>query len=224
MNKSIVLLLAILAALLVIYLLVSEGEKRELTPEVIDNFLAIDSGAVNKVRVSKLGSEMNFEKRTDGWQMLEGEKTYKAEPSAVAEIEKLAYSLRVGEIVSSNPDKQMLFQVDTLMGTKVEFYRDDHFLGDIIIGKMGSNYQNCYVRKPGSEAVYNAVGPYSYLFNRPPSSFKDKTLLAFDRSLVNAIEFSGLGTDYTLLHQDTLWKVVPHQGESFVGDQSKIER
>jgi hypothetical protein len=224
MSKSLLILLAVLALLLVVYLLVSSGEQRELAPEVTTNFLALDSSAVNRIVSSRLGSEMTLIRQSDGWYVEEGDKLRRAQPDAVGAVARLAYSLAVGEVVSSNPSKQLLFQVDTLTGVRVEFYRDEDYLAGLVVGKMSGDYQTTYVRKAESDDVYAAVGPFSQLFSRPPSSFMDKTLLALDPGSINVVEYQGRGTDYSLLHQDTLWKVLPVEGESFVGDQTRLER
>ena len=224
MSKSLLILLAVLVLLVVVYLLVISGEQRELVPEVTSNFLAIDSGAVNRIVSKRFGSEMTFVQRSDGWYVEDGDKLRRAQPDAVGAVVQLAYNLAVGEVVSSNPSKQLLFQVDTLTGVRVEFYRDEDYLAGLVVGKMSNDYQTTYVRKPESNDVYAALGPFSQLFSRPPSSFMDKTLLALDPGAINVVEFHGRGTDYSLLQQDTVWKVLPVEGESFVGDQTRLQR
>ncbi|MFH2056860.1 MAG: DUF4340 domain-containing protein [bacterium] len=224
MNKSLLILLALLAVLLVVYLLVSSGEKQELTPEVKSDFLAVDSGVVDQIKIKKFGSEMDFTKQADGWYVSDGEKLRRAQPEAVQAVAQLAYGLSVGEMVSSNPDKQMLFQVDTLTGVALEFYRGGEYLAGLVVGKTGGDYQSTYVRRSGSNDVYAALGTFSHLFSRPPSSFMDKTLLAIDPGAINVVEYKGRGTDYSLMLQDTVWMVLPAAGESFAGDQARIGR
>lgn len=224
MNRSIAIPIALLVVLLAIFLWTSHREEAEIAPSELGNFLAIDSGAVNRIEVKKLGSLMKFEKRSDGWYVEDGGKSYKAAAGMVEDIDKISYDLRVGEIISSNPEKRMLFQVDTLTGTQVSFYRDEDFLGALMVGKVGPNYQETYVRKPNSADVYLAQGSLSFLFSRPASSFRDKTLLALTKEQINAVEFRGNETNYTLLNQDSVWSVVPIDGGSFVGGTSEVDR
>jgi hypothetical protein len=223
MNKSLIIPLALLAVLLVVYLLVSQSEQREMEPDITDNFLGIDSGAVDRIELKKLGSTLEFTRRGDGWYMGTNGQEYKAEPRALSQIESMSYSMKTGEIVSSNPDKQMLFQVDSLMGTRVNFYRDTDLLGSVIVGKTGSSFQYTYVRKPESDNVYNAEGSYSRIFSQPPSSFRDKTLLSLQSDQINVIQFEGMETDYSLMNQDSVWKVLPQTNESFVGDMAAVD-
>ena len=85
-------------------------------------------------------------------------KSYPTEKGTVEQLANLAHTMSVGEIISSNPDKQMLFQVDTITGNHVTFYRDGNELASIIVGKMGADYQSTYVRKPESNDVLFGQG------------------------------------------------------------------
>lgn len=224
MSKSLMVLIGLLVLLLVVYLLVSSGEKRELTPEVKSDFLGIDSAQVNRIEVHKLGSQMEFKEQPDGWYVIDGGKSRLGQQQAIQAVLHLAHTLAVGEIISSNPDKQMLFQVDTLTGTTVQFYHDDQLLGGLIVGKMGSDYQSTYVRKPESNDVYAALGAFTQLFTRPPSSYMDKTLLAISPDSISMIEYRGNGTNYALMSQDSVWQVVPQKGQPFDGDKTKVQQ
>lgn len=224
MNKSLLVLIGLLAVLLLVYLLVSSGEQRELTPEVKPDFLGIDSSAVDHITAGRLGSLVEFTRQADGWYINDGGKLRRAQPAAVEAIARLSHSLAVGEVVSSNPDKQLLFQVDTLTGITVKFYRGDEYLGGMVVGKMGPDFQSTYVRKPESHDVYAAQGAFAQLFSRPPSAYMDKTLLALDPGAINLVEYQGRGDDYSVMLQDSLWRVLPADGEAFIGDQEKIAR
>ena len=122
MNRSILIPLLVLVVLLLILFWTCQKEKVEVAPSELDNFLAIDSGVVNLIEVKKLGSGMEFEKRPDGWYLREQEKVYRAMPGAVDDIARMAFALQVGEVVSSNPDKQMLFQVDIPKNAKFDAF------------------------------------------------------------------------------------------------------
>jgi len=218
MKKSLIIPLLILVILLVVYILVSDSEKKNIQATITGNFLAIDSGSVDKFEISKLGMRVNFHLQNNSWYVVDNDKDYLAANEVVNQILQVAYNLQVNEIVSSNPNKQMLFQVDTLMGTRLSFYNNDKYLAGLIVGKAGVDNRNSYVRKSESDDVYQAVGALSYLFNRPTSEFRDKTLLKIDTTQINIIELNGLEVNYSFLNQDSLWKVIPVEGESFVAD------
>jgi hypothetical protein len=224
MSRSILIPLLILVGLLIIYLLVRSGERQEITPDVTDNFLGIDSGYVNQIVLKKLGSEIRFEKRSDTWFVDDDGRLREAADQAVSGLVDLSYDLSVGEIVSSNPEKRILFQVDSLTGTRLEFYREDTYLAGVIVGKMGPDYSSTYMRKPESNDVYLAEGSYAQLFNRPPSAFMDKTLLELEPGQIRTIEYTGRETNYTIQWLDTAWTVVPHSDESFTANDAKVER
>lgn len=222
MKKSMLASLGVLIVLLLVYLLMQQSEKRSLTPKETDNFLAIDSGLVNKITIHRLGASVEFQKVGEVWNVLDGGKSYPTEKGSVEQIANLAHTLKVGEVISANPQKQMLFQVDTLTGNRVTFFRDATPLASVIVGKMGPDFQSSYVRKPESEEVFVAPGSFGRSFNRPPSGYRDKTLLTLDTMQIAIITLKGSDTDYRIVHLDSLWRIEPAKGDPFMPDPMKM--
>ena len=222
MKRSTLITLAILVLLAICYLIIYQSEKQSLSETEVDNFLAVDSGLVNKISVRRLGTLVEFQKIGEDWNVNDRGNSYLTEKGPVEQLADLAHAMSAGEIISSNPDKQMLFQVDTITGNRVTFYRDGNELASVIIGKPGADNQTTYVRKPESNDVYAAKGSFTRLLNRPASGYRDKTLLAVDTTQIATISFRSKEIDYRIGRQDSLWSIVPAKGESFNPDPQKI--
>jgi hypothetical protein len=222
MKRSTLITLAILVLLAVSYLIMYQSEKLSLSEKEVGNFLAVDSGLVNKITIQRLGTVVEFQKVGEDWSVGDRGKLYPTDKGAVQPLADLAHTMSVGEIISSNPDKQMLFQVDTITGNHVTFYRDANELASVIIGKMGADNQSTYVRKPESNDVYAAKGNFVRFLNRPASGYRDKTLLTIDTTQIASISFKSKDIDYRIGRQDSLWRIVPAKGEPFNPNPQKL--
>jgi hypothetical protein len=222
MKRSSLIALGALVVLIGVYLLIQQSEKSSLSVKVNDNFLDVDSGLVNKITVQRLGTFAEFQQVGEDWNVLDRGKSYPCEKGTIQQLAALAHTLSVGEIISSNPEKQMLFQVDTIIGNRVTFFRDANELASVVIGKVGADYQSTYVRKPGSNDVYVAKGNFARLLNRPASGYRDKTLLTIDTTLIATISVKSKDFDYRIGRQDSLWRLVPTKGESFTVKPDKM--
>jgi hypothetical protein len=222
MKRSTLITLAILVLLAVCYLIMHQSEKQSLSEKEVGNFLAIDSGMVDKISIQRLGTVVEFQKIGEEWDVGDRGKLYPTEKGAIQPLADLAHMMSVGEIISSNPDKQMLFQVDTITGNRVTFYHDANELASVIIGKMGADNQTTYVRNPESKDVYAAKGNFARFLNRPASGYRDKTLLMIDTTQIATISFKSKDIDYRIGRQDSLWRIVPAKGEAVNANPQKM--
>ncbi len=221
MNRSLTILGVAAAALILILLLLNQSERRALSPYQATNFVGADSGAVNKIVVKRMGSEAQLERTGDGWNVMDAGTPRRADKMVVDQIANLAHNLTVGEIISSNAEKQMLFQVDTLLGHTVEFYRDGQMLGNLIVGKAGSDMRSTYVRKPESNDVYLAQASLARLLERPARGFRDKIVAPLDTSTIVMVEVATKDFKYSMVKVDSIWTVMTGSEPTFVADHMK---
>jgi len=110
MKRSTLITLAILVLLAVCYLIIYQSEKRSLSETEVDNFLAVDSGMVNKISVRRLGAVVEFQKVGEDWNVNDRGKSYLTEKGPVEQIADLAHAMSAGEIISSNPTNRCYFR------------------------------------------------------------------------------------------------------------------
>ncbi len=221
MRKSLLYMCALAVLLLAAYLVMSQMEQRALTPHEATNFVGADSGMVNRIVVTRLGEQVELNKSGDSWTVIDAGKPQRADMMVLEQIANIASNLTVGEIISSNPEKQMLFQVDTLLGKRVSFYRDTKALGELIVGKAGSDFRSTYVRKPESNDVYLAGMALTRFFDRSARGYRDKVVAPLDSAKMTMIDVKGKDFEYNLIRIDSIWTLKAGNEPAFVADHGK---
>ncbi len=221
-NRPLMILGAVAVVLLLAYFLLSRMDRSELSPYVGNNFVGLDSGMVNRITVSRLGGIVEFQRTGDGWNVVDNGTPRRAERGVIDNIANIAHDLTVGEIISSNPEKQMLFEADTLLGRTVRFYRETQELAAVIVGKAGSDFRSSYVRKPDSKDVYLAATPISRLLERPASGYRDRAIHALDTAQIMSIRIQSGDLNYQIARVDSLWMINDAKGTSVPASSAKI--
>jgi hypothetical protein len=108
--------------------------------------------------------------------------------------------------VSTNPEKQKLFQVDSA-GTLVRIYERGAERAAFRVGKQSSSWTETYVRKEGSNDVYATAGVLSSTFARRPKDWRDKTIFKTEREQIKNVTFRYGDTTFTLSFTDSMWRV-----------------
>jgi len=131
--------------------------------------------------------------------------------SIVAAVEKLV-TLEKSTLISENPEKQTIFEVDTVKGIVVEvFGSGEKFIGTVIIGKSGPDYNSHYIRKLGSNSVYMVPGGVRYAFFTDLSRWRNKSMVKFDKATAQGLTLAKKdGTLITLAHGDSsnTWEIL----------------
>ncbi len=108
----------------------------------------------------------------------------------VTAMEKLS-DIKMGDVISTNKDKQPLFELDSAKGTFVQLYgKNDKFVGTIVIGKTGTTWSENYVRLIDSKEVYSVPGTIKYSFFTEFKKWRDKTVIKLDPSTISKIEIA----------------------------------
>ncbi|NIN00028.1 MAG: DUF4340 domain-containing protein [candidate division Zixibacteria bacterium] len=223
MKKPIYVLIAVFLLFVTIYLVLVQKEKKTFSPRTVENFLGLDSVSVNRIEFIKYDTKMVFQKIGQQWYIVEPD-SYRADNKAIGQLVSLASHLTVGEIISSNPEKQILFQVDSLTGTGLDFFSGDRQLASVVVGKMSDDYMHAYLRKTGSEDVYLAKGFFSSITQQRVDHWRDRQILAFDPGLVTEVEFTQGKDKFKLTREDTVWQLsAPPYRETATADHEKTE-
>jgi hypothetical protein len=221
-NRPLLMLAGVAVLLGVAYFMSSQSEKASLSPHSATNFVGLDSGLVNRITVSRLGTVVEFQRSGDGWIVIDNDIPRRTERGVVDNIANIAHNLSVGEIISSNPEKQMLFEIDTLIGRSLRFYRDTQELATLIVGKSGTDYRSTYVRKPNAKDVFLATTPLTRLLERPVNGYRDRTILSLDTAQLASIQIQAADLNYQLLRVDSLWQLNDSKGSSAPANTGKV--
>src|SRR5262245_43009320 len=112
MNRSTGILVVVLVVLgAVVFFLIPSGQERETSEKVPEISVSVDSASVVSVSLERPGKSVTIENVGGKWKITSPIQA-PAEAAAVAQLVGALSKLRVGSLVSSNPQKQALYQVD----------------------------------------------------------------------------------------------------------------
>ena len=213
-------LLVVLAILVAIFAILRLGVDRAgrenplypgFVPETVAR-ISID-GKERETVIEKVGNE---------W-LVVSEDSFPAEAGVVdAMLDKITGFSRK-DIISSNPEKQALYQVDA-SGIGVEVGTSDGTTAaSFVIGKAGPDYQSTYVRDIGSDDVILAPGYLPQAFERGNRSWQDKTVYELQADEILEVDIKRPdGTIVLLRDQTGEWFI--SRPESIAADRNTVSR
>ena len=208
MKKSFYVLVIILVLCVIIYFLLISKEKKIFAPQAVVNFIQLDSSLVDKIEFTIFQTKRVFEKREGNWFSL-GHDSIKLDNNLIGQLLSLIINLEVEDLISTNPKKQIRFQVDTLTGTRVDFIGRGENLVSLVVGKTSPDFMYTYVRKSNSDEVWSAKGFLSQVIGRRLDQWRDRHIFQLDTERIQEIEFMKRKGSFKLIQVDTLWKVSP---------------
>jgi len=203
--KRVMVPVLILVVLLAVYFFVQNSKTKSVTQERISNFLNLSVADVTHFEIERMGSTLEFTRADADWIIMVDSAACRADTAMVNEIVAMCANIEVGEIESDNPQKQGLYQVDSLTGTIITFYNNQDELSSVIVGRNSQGYIYSYVRKPGSNLVYSGKGVKGVLLRKPISAFRDKSIIQVDTSTIVSVVFEFRDESFLLNRGDSLW-------------------
>jgi len=206
MKRSTLLLVGILAALgIATYIVLQrpgESSRDASSPEMLVTY---DSSAVDRLQVTSGGSTVSLALEGGKW-MVVAPIHFRADESAVTAALSRGRKVEIRGLVSSNPEKQKIFQVDSA-GTLVQIFERGAEKAAFRIGKPGTSYDETYIRREGENNVLIGEGPLAYLFVKSPRDWRDRTVFKADRDKITALRYRYGDTTFTVAFVDSIWKV-----------------
>ena len=204
MKKNTLILTGTLGLLLFLawYVINRPGEQSVSSTNSL-MLISVDSLAVDKVEISSPSNNIVLERKGIEW-FLASPVAYRADQSSVTSLIHQAKNMVVKGTVSSNPAKRGMFQVDST-GTLVRISQQGKGAVSFVVGKMGQSYTETYARKEESNDVVIVEGFLSWIFNKAPKDWRDKTVLNLPRENVKEISFQYPGETFTLSLRDSIW-------------------
>jgi hypothetical protein len=206
MKRSTLLLTGILIVLGIVTVIVlrqpGESSSDGSAPEMLVSY---DSAAVDGLQITSGGSTVALALEGGTW-MITSPVHYRADESAVTAAISRGRKIEVRGLVSTNPEKQGVFQVDSA-GTFVQVFVRGTPAAAFRIGKPGTTFNETYVRREGSADVLVGDGPLAYLFVKSPKDWRDRTVFKADRDKITSIRYRYGDTTFTLAFSDSVWRV-----------------
>ncbi|RCK77657.1 MAG: hypothetical protein IGBAC_1966 [Ignavibacteriae bacterium] len=218
MKKTTISLIVIFIVLLaVVYFLIRPEPERTASYDIKDLGLKIDSTYISKIEVYRNNKTIVLEQQSDKWFVTSPIK-YPADEISVTTLLSSASKLKILSLISSNPAKQSVFQVDSSSGTILNFYDKRGKNITFILGKMGPSYMESYLRPINSNEVYLSEGINSWTVNKDVRDWRDKYILKLQKDSIKQIIFETGKELFSILKTENKWYLENDSLES-----SKIE-
>jgi hypothetical protein len=152
-NRGSYLLIGIFIILLVIAACVEICSRQQMTPKYEEFVKEFKPENVYKIIVSKMKNKVILKKVKDTWQVATY-RDYSANEDKINELLDRIQGFNMSDVVSSNPEKQSIFEVTEAQGTQVKLYNQkDKLIVHFYVGKNGPDYNSTYIRKENSNKV-----------------------------------------------------------------------
>lgn len=206
MNRSTLILFLLLIVLgAIAYFLIPSSKEREKSDANPDVSYTIDSASVVRIDIIRGGKTMTLENVGGKW-MLTSPGKYAADPLAVLQVLQGLSKFKIGSLISSNPEKQKLFQVDTT-GTQITTVDRGGKSSSIIIGKMGPSFSEVYCRMPGSKNVFLGEGLDSWTVNKEAKDWRDKSISSIPSESIKGLTYAINNRQFEYVRDSTSWKL-----------------
>ncbi len=213
MKKNLYILVGVLAFLIVIvYILMNRPGETDISGANSQLLVDVDSLNVDKIQIMSPANKIVLEKRGTDWFLTEPV-DYRANQASVTAMIHQLKSLAVKTIISSNPEKRSIFQVDST-GALVKIFQGGQEHAAIVVGKRGQNYAETYVRKEQSNDVAVVDGSLTGEVTRTAKDWRDKTVLNLPRETVKTISYQYPGESYSLVLHDSVWMIADNYAKA----------
>jgi len=182
-SKTLTILTAILAAQIVLFAVTSVDTHRVQKKEP---FLSIDTSQVDYIKIRNEDGELTMKRIGANWKIVDPY-DYPANPSYIKTLMEKMADLKLETFITGNPDKQELYELDDSTGKYVEFGKENGTVEKFYCGKASSSYTHTYIRRADSDEVWLVDGTPRSSFTRKPEQWRDKKILALDRSMIERV-------------------------------------
>lgn len=216
-NKEFSILILTLAVLVVLLLVVANPFKQPGTVSAKGSPLFPALLAKEPARIVVDGrNDLTLWKEGPEW-LVNGDAEGEAFPADTAGVLKALRAVQAAtnkEVVSANPEKQSIFQVDTTGTTVTILAADSTVLADFVIGKSGSDYATNYLRPKSDNSVYLVGERIKSQFDRPSRGLRDMFILRVPKEEITRIEITRGDTVTSVeAKADGAWEMLaPKQG------------
>ncbi|RMH71662.1 MAG: DUF4340 domain-containing protein [Gemmatimonadetes bacterium] len=206
MKKTIVLV-GVFVVLLVVVLLTGKNQGVKKVADTQQGIVEVDSAKVTRFEITRPTDSVVLELKNKTWRVTDPV-DYPANPTFMERLLRdTAHNIQFDDLISDNPDKKEVFGITDDEAIQVKVYQGETQVLDILVGKFSGNLT--FIRKPGSDHIYQVLGNYKSLVNRSPRDWRDKSVLKIPREEVDKALVMLPNETYELVNADTAWFYVP---------------
>ncbi len=206
MNKNTLLLGFLVLLALAAFLLMQRPGEQSVEESAASLLFEIDSLAVDRIEVKSPSALVVLEKQGIDWMLREPVRA-RANQGTVATLIHDLKNVRSKATVSGNPEKQLMFQVDSSTGTLMKLFEKGAEKTVFIIGKAGNSITDVYLRIASSNEVLLVDAPLSPISTRPIKDWRDRAIMTLPKEGIKNVKFQYGDTTFTLTFKDSVWVI-----------------
>lgn len=210
-RTSYIILAGLLVVVAVTYFITSPTDTEEVTFQAPDIQLTLDPAKIIKIEVNRAGRFMRLERIVGVWRVTVPV-NYIADDEAINQLIDGMAKFRLLGLVSTNPEKQNVFQVNE-QGTTLIMTDEEGKTISLVVGKSAPNPKQSYVRPMTAGSVYIAQGLLPEHVNRDLRDWRQRTIYRTDVENVQVVTIKSGGEKFALKRRDNRWvaegKTVP---------------
>jgi hypothetical protein len=145
---------------------------------------------------------------------------FEADQDAVNELFEAVSDSVEGELVATSAVVHGRMGLDSASGIRVSFIRDDQPLAAVVFGNTGRGYPSRYVRRDGSNFVFNYEGELANLVARPADAWRNKRILDVSPDSVARVTVQRGAEGYSLMREGSEWRF----GTGAPADSAAVQR
>ena len=207
-NRNLAILFGILLAIYLLSQFLGSNKETSIDRSVI----SIDTSQVTSIIIHpKSGNEEPFslEKKGTDWQVTRAEFQPTTNQSIAESMLRTLADIKIERLVSRSRDRWEDYEVSDEKGTRIEVYNQGKKIEDIVIGRFNFNQATraatSYIRQHAEDDIYSVDGFLSMSLGQGFDSYRDKTILDFDKNELNHILLESSGRQIPFSKIDEQW-------------------
>ena len=218
MNRSIIVLLGVLAALILVYIIINTARDVTEKPEL---FFTLDTTRVDGLVIVNKHDTINLVKRSGRWYL--GEPLdYPADARFTSNVMEKLCTMQIETLITEDTTKAAQYEVDTA-GVEVEVFEGGESVAHFIVGKTSPSNRHTYCSFVGDDRIYLLQGTFTSQLNRKKKDWRDKVILEIDKAIIDRLDFTYPDESFSVIRSDTGW-TVEAPGVSFAADERLVDR
>ena len=184
--RTTLILAAVLIVIVGIAALMQSRAKKSLSPKGNQIFASFSKEAADGIQIDGKGKQVELRKQDGTW-MVDEHGWHKADPKAANQILDAMDGFNTTTLVSTSPEKQSSFEVDST-GITVHILQGDKTLASFVVGKPGPDYMSTYIRPADQSKVYQIPTYLRSMVDRGDQTWRD--LMVLDLKEDEVLSFS----------------------------------
>ncbi len=202
MNRSLIVSLVVLVALLGVYMIINSA--RDVTSQA-EAFFDADTSKIDAIRIVNKIDDIQLRKSGSLWRLAEPI-DYPADMRFTDDMLKKVGSMVIENLVTTDTEKDSIYGLDTA-AVEITLSAGGKDVAHFMVGKSADNMRHTYCRKVGSNEIYRVKGTFTGQLKRKQKDWRDKDIIQIDQDVINRVDFKYPDETFALVKGDTAWTV-----------------